>query len=196
MDYDKNPVYVDASASGCPGPTEYRGVYCGEEIFSVHLGHTSVNVGEFLAIVHALRIYNGFPPEKRPSAIYSDSQTARAWVKRKMAKTRYRLLAVTEAEKWLKTNTISIPVVQWSTRTRGDIPADYGRKAKSPIKAKNPKYSANFLWGFADGSIEALGYEFANAKTEEYQKECWSALLETIKQSVRDKQWQVSIIDQ
>lgn len=43
------------------------------------------------------------------------------------------------------------------------------------------QYSANFLWGFEDNSIEALGYEFANAKTEEYQKECWKALVEKIK---------------
>lgn len=196
MNFDKNPVYVDASASSCPGPTEYRGVYCGNQLFSVQIGHTSVNVGEFLAIVHALRIANGLPPEERPSAIYSDSETALAWVRRKRAKTAYWLPAVTEAEEWLKTNTILIPVVQWHTKTRGDIPADYGKKAKAPIKAKNPKYSANFLWGFSDGSIEALGYEFANAKTEEYQKECWSALVEAIKQSVRDKQWQISIIDQ
>lgn len=43
------------------------------------------------------------------------------------------------------------------------------------------KYTANFLWGFEDDSIEAIGYEFANAKTEEYQKECWLALIEKIK---------------
>jgi hypothetical protein len=43
-----------------------------------------------------------------------------------------------------------------------------------------PKYNADFLWGFDDDSIEALGYEFANAKTEEYQKECWNDLIKTI----------------
>ena len=43
------------------------------------------------------------------------------------------------------------------------------------------EYRANFLWGFDDNSIESLGYEFANAKTEEYQKECWEALKQAIK---------------
>jgi hypothetical protein len=38
------------------------------------------------------------------------------------------------------------------------------------------EYSANFLFGFDDNSIESIGYEFANAKTEEYQKECWEAI--------------------
>lgn len=39
------------------------------------------------------------------------------------------------------------------------------------------QYSADFLFGFADDSIESLGYEFANAKTEAYQKECWEQLV-------------------
>ena len=43
------------------------------------------------------------------------------------------------------------------------------------------EYNANFLWGHDDNSIESLGYEFANAKTEEYQKECWEALKQAIK---------------
>lgn len=33
-----------------------------------------------------------------------------------------------------------------------------------------PKYKANFLWPYESGSLEELLYEFANAKTEEYQK--------------------------
>lgn len=45
-------------------------------------------------------------------------------------------------------------------------------------------YSANFLWGFDDDSIEYLGYEFANAKTEAYQKEVWTELVEKIKKTV------------
>lgn len=45
------------------------------------------------------------------------------------------------------------------------------------------EYTANFLWGFPDDSIEAIGYEFANAKTEEYQKECWEELVKRIKET-------------
>lgn len=43
------------------------------------------------------------------------------------------------------------------------------------------EYNANFLWGHDDNSVESLGYEFANAKTEEYQKECWEALKQALK---------------
>ena len=51
-------------------------------------------------------------------------------------------------------------------------------------------YKANFLWGFNDDSIESIGYEFANAKTEEYQKECWNELLMRVRQDakLRDKE--------
>jgi len=51
------------------------------------------------------------------------------------------------------------------------------------MKQNKNEYKANFLFGFEDDSVEALGYEFANAKTEEYQKECWNALVEKIKES-------------
>lgn len=43
------------------------------------------------------------------------------------------------------------------------------------------KYKANFLWGFEDGTVEVLGYEFANAKTEEYRKACWDELVKKLK---------------
>ena len=49
-------------------------------------------------------------------------------------------------------------------------------------------YKANFLWGNPDDSIEAMGYEFANAKTEAYQKECWDELLRRIKQQLLKQQ--------
>mgnify|MGYP003437323729 FL=1 len=46
------------------------------------------------------------------------------------------------------------------------------------------EYRANFLWGFAVGSIEFIGYEFANGSTEVYQKEAWDDLNEAIKVKV------------
>lgn len=48
-------------------------------------------------------------------------------------------------------------------------------------------YSANFLWGFPDDSKESIGYEFANAKTEQYQKKMWEALLQKIKDEQREQ---------
>ena len=40
---------------------------------------------------------------------------------------------------------------------------------------------AEFLWGYAEGSAEALGYEFANAMTEVYRREVWDALVEKLR---------------
>lgn len=51
---------------------------------------------------------------------------------------------------------------------------------QQPVQGEG-NYRANFLFGFDDESIESLGYEFANGKTEEYLKECWDALLDKIK---------------
>ena len=42
-------------------------------------------------------------------------------------------------------------------------------------------YKAEFLWNDKPDSIEALGYEFANAKTEEYRKQVWNELVKRIK---------------
>ena len=42
------------------------------------------------------------------------------------------------------------------------------------------KHKANFLWPHNDESIEALGYEFANAKTEEYREEMWKGIMSEI----------------
>jgi len=44
------------------------------------------------------------------------------------------------------------------------------------------KIRANFLWPAEDGSVEAAGYEFVNAKTEAYQKQWWGILLATVKE--------------
>lgn len=37
-------------------------------------------------------------------------------------------------------------------------------------------YRADFLWGKEAGSIEEAGYEFANARTEEYREFWWKIL--------------------
>ena len=91
------------------------------------------NIGEFLAIVHALALQkkNGwsFP-------IYSDSVNAQLWVKQKKCKTKlqpnaknaYLFELVARAEKWLNENAIEVPVLKWKTEIWGEIPADFGRK--------------------------------------------------------------------
>jgi hypothetical protein len=45
-------------------------------------------------------------------------------------------------------------------------------------KAKNIRYRADFLWAHAEGSVEEAGYEFANARTEEYRQQWWTILLD------------------
>lgn len=127
---------VDAACSGNPGDMEYRGVYTatGQEIFHVGpLRKGTNNIGEFLAIVHALALQQQkgtFLP------VYSDSRNAISWVKQKKCKTRLERCAENEpifnmierAEKWLRTHTYTIPVIKWETSEWGEIPADFGRK--------------------------------------------------------------------
>ena len=68
--------------------------------------------------------------------IYTDSVTAIAWVRNKVAKTTqprnsknaelFGLLD--DAILWLKSNSYKNPILKWETRIWGEIPADFGRK--------------------------------------------------------------------
>ncbi|MEG1910102.1 MAG: ribonuclease H, partial [Bacteroidales bacterium] len=68
--------------------------------------------------------------------IYSDSVTAIAWVKKKKANTKLPLSQanievvelITRAEKWLRENVYTNPIIKWNTAKWGEIPADFGRK--------------------------------------------------------------------
>lgn len=130
-------LVVDAACSGNPGKMEYRGVYLldGKEIF--HRGpfeDATNNIGEFLAIVHALSLL-----KKRGVVmpVYSDSANGLAWVKKKKCGSKlepgprnaevFDLIA--RAEQWLAQNDFSgIPLHKWHTEVWGEIPADFGRK--------------------------------------------------------------------
>lgn len=127
---------VDAACSGNPGLMEYRGVFIetGAEIFrSPVFENGTNNIGEFLAIVHALAYQkkNGmnFP-------IYSDSVNAQIWIRQKKCKTKlqpnsknaYLFELIQRAENWLANNTVDIPIIKWRTEVWGEIPADFGRK--------------------------------------------------------------------
>lgn len=133
---DRNAWAVDASCMGNPGTMEYRGVslLTGEEIFRVGLFQDATNnIGEFLAIVHALALQyrNGIW-----HTIYSDSATGMAWVRNKRVKT---TLAPTPRNKkvfellargitWLNTHVYDARILKWQTELWGEIPADFGRK--------------------------------------------------------------------
>jgi len=129
-------ISVDAACSGNPGLLEYRGVYTktGKEIF--HQGpfrNGTNNIGEFLAIVHALALMK---QNNSQLPLYSDSRTALKWVQQKKAKTKLEkneenkslFELIERAEKWLQNNDYSTPLLKWETEAWGEIPADFGRK--------------------------------------------------------------------
>lgn len=114
---------------------EYRGVHMpsGKEVFRVGPMMGTNNIGEFLAIVHALALME----QKGISMpIYSDSVSGQAWVRNMKAKTTLArtpetaqvLDLVTRAEYWLRTHSFRVPILKWNTEEWGEIPADFGRK--------------------------------------------------------------------
>jgi len=136
MGVDMEAYCVDAACSGNPGALEFQGVTMdGQTLF--HYGpfpEGTVNIGEFLAIVKALKILNEAGDHQR--AIYSDSRIGMTWVRKKKAKSTLPLTPVTrpllnlveKAETWLQENSTSNPVLKWETSQWGEIPADFGRK--------------------------------------------------------------------
>ena len=133
---DLNGWAVDAACSGNPGKLEYRGVelMSGREIF--HVGpfeQSTNNIGEFLAIVHALALMHSKGEEH---TLYSDSKTGMAWVRDRKVKTQLKRTPKTEksfemmerALSWLNSHSFRVPIRKWDTDRWGEIPADFGRK--------------------------------------------------------------------
>lgn len=135
-DIDKDAWAVDASCQGNPGIMEYRGVEVstGRVIFKMGpFRQGTNNIGEFLAIVHALA-----EMRKRNDwhNIYSDSKTAMAWIRNRQIKT--QLKPTKENEKlfelmgralvWIRGNNWPVKIMKWQTDLWGEIPADFGRK--------------------------------------------------------------------
>jgi len=135
-------IAVDAACAGNPGKMEYQGVFVDfatqpvtrKQLFSSPVVENGTNnIGEFLAIVHALAL------EKKNGwnwPIYSDSVNAQLWVKQKKCKTKlqrnakndYLFQLIERAENWLNANTVEVKVLKWKTEIWGEIPADFGRK--------------------------------------------------------------------
>lgn len=127
---------VDAACNGSPGQVEYRCVALdtGQEIFRQGpFERGTNNIGEFLAIVHALALLlkNGIA-----NPVYSDSETALNWVRQKKCKTNLKrdeqngplFDLITRAEEWLHNHAYENPILKWDTDVWGEIPADFGRK--------------------------------------------------------------------
>jgi ribonuclease HI len=129
-------LVVDAACDGSPGNMEYRGLYLAtrEELFHVGpLKNGTNNLGEFLAIAHALAYLQ---QRRSPRPIYSDSRIALSWVKEKRASSKLPRTEQTEpvwhlvdrALKWLEENSYPNPLLEWDTAAWGENPADFGRK--------------------------------------------------------------------
>ncbi len=129
-------ISVDAACNSKTGLMEYRGVETKNGVEFFRMGpfeKGSNNIGEFLAIVHALswcKKYGYNWP------VYSDSHTAIVWVRNRKARTKVILSSgnsnlfelIDRAEKWLRSNTWENKILKWNTEVWGEIPADFGRK--------------------------------------------------------------------
>lgn len=130
-------IAVDAACSGNPGDLEYRGVDLQkhEEIFRVGpFSEGTNNIGEFLAIVHALAYLKKKNDSK--TTIYSDSRIAINWIKRKQPNSKIKFTKKNEALQnlmeravdWLLKNKYDNQILKWETERWGENPADFGRK--------------------------------------------------------------------
>jgi len=134
---EKESISVDAACSGNPGLMEYR---CVETVSSKQLfimgpfEQGTNNIGEYLALVHALAMLKQANDHK--TAIYTDSRTAMSWVRNKKVKTTLKqtnrntkiFTLLNRATNWLKNNSYKTKILKWDTKNWGEIPADFGRK--------------------------------------------------------------------
>lgn len=142
--FDIHALCVDASCTGNPGQMEYRAVDLHtrkEKFHSPIYPMGTNNLGEFLAIYDAIRYVeklekkstakNSSPdtrnsPLKKYECIFSDSETAIAWIKSKKIKTtllyndqtKELLTKVQEAVTRLKTHNFDIPIRKRETEIR------------------------------------------------------------------------------
>jgi ribonuclease HI len=136
-----NPIHdsivVDAAWNSVQKDMEYQGILYKTNSRIFHMGplaNGTNNIGEFLAIVHALGYCKRHGLDTMP--IYSDSRNAIGWVKAKKCKTNLEASAktnhifdlITRAENWLKENTYKNKILKWETKAWGENPADFGRK--------------------------------------------------------------------
>ncbi|MDX2362024.1 MAG: ribonuclease H family protein [Crocinitomicaceae bacterium] len=129
---------VDAACNEMTGIMEYQGVWTFDKDQSVfkkgpYKGGTN-NIGEFLALVHALALFQNESDAKfKTMPIYSDSRIAMGWIRAGKCRTKGTPGAtvkdlILRAEAWLAKNTFKNPILKWETKVWGEIPADFGRK--------------------------------------------------------------------
>ncbi|GAB5416534.1 MAG: ribonuclease H family protein [Crocinitomicaceae bacterium] len=129
---------VDAACNEMTGVMEYQGIWTFDREHVLfrqgpYNGGTN-NIGEFLALVHALAYFGKQnDPKMKQMPIYSDSKIAMGWVKAKKCRTKAKpgqevVQLIHRAEAWLASNKFQNPILKWETKVWGEIPADFGRK--------------------------------------------------------------------
>lgn len=124
-------IVVDAAHSVKNRKTEFRGVdlKTGKTLFYMDLGNQTVNVGEFLAIVEAVKYIIEY--DFQPKVIFSDSTTAISWFRNKRTASGKRNPKLMKAEIYLRAIAYwvdEIKIVKWDNKLWGENPADFGRK--------------------------------------------------------------------
>lgn len=124
-------IATDAAHSMKNGKTEYQAINLAtrERIFYRNLGNQTTNIGEFLAVVEAVKyiIENDF----HPRVIFTDSITAIAWFKAKKTSSTKPNKDLQRAEMFLRAlsaDVDTIDVIHWDNKRWGETLADFGRK--------------------------------------------------------------------
>lgn len=133
MNAPTSGIAVDASHLTKSKVTEYRGVITatGEELFRVQIKYSSVNCGEYLALIHGLQWIIENDPEER--VLWTDSQTAMAWFRERKSASAVSFPEMKKGDLFLQlfeSEFEDIEVKHWNKRNYGmtEIPADFGRK--------------------------------------------------------------------
>lgn len=136
MDKPKSGIVVDGFCKGNPGPGGYRGIDIETKavLFQASFKYCTNNIAEFVAVCHAI----GYVLKSRIDAkIYTDSQTAIAWVNKKDPN--YNLstshehyeeteIKVRRCKMFLLEKKFIPSVEKWRTDLWGENPADFGHK--------------------------------------------------------------------
>lgn len=124
-------IATDGAHSMKEGCTRYRGVdlKTGKEIFYEDLGNKTVNMGEFLGVVTAIKYIREH--DYTPRVVYTDSITAITWCRNKKTNSKKKSADMLRAEVFLRafaSEIENIEIVHWNTNLWGEIPADFGNK--------------------------------------------------------------------
>lgn len=122
-------IVVDGYCLGNPGQAGYKGVNLDtyEVLFEEHIGTATNNIAEYLAICHA---FHYLKKRNLPLQVWSDSQTAISWIKKKKVNSTYKgeiTNRLKNAEKFANEIT-EYTLTKWDTKSLGENPADFGNK--------------------------------------------------------------------